>query len=179
VFVSVWLCSCLPGQASDPRDITPEGEYAHAPSGLRFPLRVGEFQREKVLQYDAVGNDVSVGYNLEIPSSLMAATVYMYPLTARSFDDELASVQRAHASFALTARRELVLERGGEKQGCQLAEFSYEEVFAHQFGPVSSCLLVCDRDPWRIKWRFTYRSSSEKALTDDMRRLATELSFRK
>lgn len=178
VLVGLWVSSCQPAQAYGSRNITPVGEYIHGPSGMRFPVRVGEFQREKVLQHDAAGRNVGVGYNLEAPGRLLAATVYVYPLTPRSFDDELASVKDAHIDFALAFRQELLLERAGQKQACQLAGFSYQEVFAHQFGPVSSYLLLCDREPWRVKWRFTHVPSNDKSLINDMRRLATELSFR-
>jgi hypothetical protein len=165
-----------PALTSGPRDITPQGEYLHVPSGMRFPESVGAFTRERVLQYDVAGNDVGIGYNREQPGRQLAATVYVYTLPKRTFDEEVADVKGSHPDAKVGLRQELMLERGDQKADCSLAGLSFQQVFAHRHGPVSSYLLVCDRKPWRIKWRFTHRDQADVA---DMRELASTLTLQK
>jgi len=172
--VMISLAGCRPALTSGPRDITPQGEYLHVPSGMRFPEHVADFTRERVLQYDTVGNDVGIGYNREQPGQQLAATVYVYTLPKRTFDDELADVKGSHPDVKVGFRQELILERGDQKADCNLAGLSFEQVFAHRYGPVSSYLLVCDRPPWRIKWRFTHR---DQVVVADMRELAATLTL--
>jgi hypothetical protein len=170
------LAASTPALTSGPRDITPQGAYIHLPSGMRFPEQAADFVRERVLQFDSVGNDVGIGYNRETPGRQVAATVYVYPLPKRTFDDELADVTGAHPRARVGTREAVVLERNGQKADCNLAGLSFEDVFAGERGPVTSYLLVCDRRPWRITWRFTHRDPVEVA---DLRELAATLTLQK
>src|SRR5437867_5637847 len=155
------------------RQIEANGTYVHEPSQRRFPEQVGEFRREKVLQYDEAGRDISVGYNLETADRLIAATMYVYPLAGQTFGDELSEVQRAHANTQVAFEQQLTLDREPKHQACRMAGLSYEETFAHRYGPVTSYLLVCDDPPWRLKWRFTHLPTSDKNINQVMKDLAT------
>lgn len=170
-----------PGQTigtpdSVPKELAIEGTYIHEPTGKQFPGQVAGFRREKVLQYDTYGRLVSIGYNLEEPAQLIAATVYLSPLPSLPFAEELNAVQRAHAHFALAFDQETILERGGRTLPCRLAGFSYEERFAHRYGPVTSYLLICDSQSWRAKWRFTHLPTSDRGITRVMKTLASTLT---
>jgi hypothetical protein len=161
-----------------PRQVEVKGAYVHEPTGRRFPEQVGDFKHERGLQYDDAGRDISVGYNLETIHRVIAATMYVYPLIGQSFSDELNEVQRAHANVKVAFEQELTLERESKRQTCRMAGLSYEEIFAHRYGPVTSYLLVCDDLPWRVKWRFTHLPTSDKDINQVMKQLATALTVR-
>jgi hypothetical protein len=177
---TAFAASLLPySQPPSETEIVVTGTYVHEPSTRRFPVQVGDFQRWRMWQYDAAGRDVSVGYNLERSTQrAVAATVYVYPGASRPFADELRDVSKSHARFELASEKDWVLERGTRRLSCRLAELSYEENFARQYGPVGSYLLVCDDPPWRIKWRFTYRPTRDTEASRLLRELATAVSFR-
>jgi hypothetical protein len=175
--VLLGLGSCLPARGDGPQEIVAKGTYVHAPSGAEFPEVVAEFQREKVLQYDAAGRDISVGYNVERPDRTIAATVFVYPLSG-TFEDEVAQVRRAHASYSLVSDRAVPAERTGRGVGCRLVRVTYEEVFARRHGAVDSYLLVCDDPPWRFMWRVTHRPNMPLDLTDAVIALAGKTATR-
>lgn len=62
-----------------PKRIHTEGTFVHETSGMRFPERIGPWVRERILQYDSEGHNVSVGYNIFRWGPGIAATVYVYP----------------------------------------------------------------------------------------------------
>jgi len=146
---------------------------------MRFPESFGDFTRERVMQHDSIGKNVGIGYNREQPGRQLAATVYVYPLPERTFEHELAEVKGAHAGAEVAFRQPLALEQSGQKIECQRAGLSWQQVFAHEYGPVSSYLLVCDKPAWRIKWRFTHRAGTDQSVVADMRGLAAALTLQR
>ncbi len=159
-----------------PKELAIKGTYTHDPSGKKFPEAVGGFRRKKILQYDVEGRVVSIGYDLEEPTRLIAATAYLKPLPAPPFEDELRAIEQAHARFTFEFDQTTILERGGHKLSCRLAGVSYDESFAHQYGPVSSYLLMCDTPPWRVKWRFTHLPTSDPEIGGVMKSLASSVT---
>jgi len=129
------------------------------------PDRVGEFRRVKVYQYDREGRDVSVGYNLESSGRQIAVTAYVHP-AGRTFEEDVASMREAHASYQLVFDRAVEVSRVRHNLNCRLARVSYEEQFAHRFGPVDSYLLVCIDGSWRLKWRLSQRTAHEYDASD-------------
>jgi hypothetical protein len=65
--------------AAAQRKIETDGPYAHRGAGAVYPVRVGDFVRSNVYQYDAEGKDVSASYNLMMPEGRLLITVYIYP----------------------------------------------------------------------------------------------------
>lgn len=165
-----------PVPAATPTVLSVTGTYVHERSNRRFPESVGEFRRERVIQYDGLGLDISVGYNLQTPGRAVAATVYVYPIAGRAFSDEVAEVERAHSNVRRGLEKEVLLERGARQQACRMATFSYEEKFAGRFGAVSSSLLVCDDPPWRVMWRFTHAQPTDGRLNEIMNDLAVSVT---
>jgi hypothetical protein len=68
-----------PQQASAQRAIVAPGPYLHRPANAVFPLRVGEFRRSDIYQYDPQGRDVSASYNLTTPQGRLLISLYIYP----------------------------------------------------------------------------------------------------
>jgi hypothetical protein len=73
------LCGCPTLVQSGGTEIRLEGTYVHRPSGLVFPEAIGRSRRVSARQFDADGNDVGVGYNVEEPDLQIALTVYVRP----------------------------------------------------------------------------------------------------
>jgi hypothetical protein len=87
------------------REVTVEGDYVHGPAHAVYPLRVGDFRRSQILQYDERGEDVGASYNLATPEGRLLITVYIYPAapavaSAREgrCDEEFAAVNSAISS---------------------------------------------------------------------------------
>lgn len=68
--------------AAAQRPVVAEGAYVHAAARAVFPLRVGEFHRTDIYQYDQAGKDVSASYSLATPEGRLLITVYIYPAAA-------------------------------------------------------------------------------------------------
>lgn len=68
-----------------PASVAVVGDFKHAPSGYVFPVRVAEFQRVAVVQYDTAGLDVSAGYNDALPGCAVVLTIYVYPTPRMTF----------------------------------------------------------------------------------------------
>jgi hypothetical protein len=68
--------------AAAQREVAVQGPYLHGPARALFPVRVGEFRRSTILQYDLEGKDVSASYNLATPAGRLLITVYIYPAAA-------------------------------------------------------------------------------------------------
>jgi hypothetical protein len=173
-FFAAAACFSMGGE---PKQLPVTGTYVHVPSGRQFPERVGEFRRERILQYDETGRHVSVGYNLEGDEWVIVATAYVHPLTQTGVTGEVHEILKAHSHARLVFEQEITLTRGARSLACQLRGFSYEEMFARRFQPVSSYLLICDDPPWRVKWRITHLPTEDRRVTDLMRKLATELTM--
>jgi hypothetical protein len=57
----------------------PVGPYTQQPTGMIFPVSVGDFQRVEILRYSKDGTDESGGYNYTKPMNEIVATVYVFP----------------------------------------------------------------------------------------------------
>src|ERR1700740_1611419 len=71
--------------ASGPVAVPLDGNIRHIASGFSFPNKIGKFQRVMTRQYDAAGQGVSVGYEVDRPR--IAATIYVYPRSGRAIEN--------------------------------------------------------------------------------------------
>ena len=75
------------GPAAAQRQVVAEGPYLHGPAQALYPVRVGEFRRTDIYQYDLEGKDVSASYNLATPEGRLLITVYIYPAAPAAVAD--------------------------------------------------------------------------------------------
>ena len=74
-----FLVTPAAGQVQRPTVIRPSGVYVQAPTGMRYPESVGDFQRADIVRYKEDGTDESAGYNRVVPLKEIVATVYVFP----------------------------------------------------------------------------------------------------
>ncbi|HYG47330.1 MAG TPA: hypothetical protein VD846_05240 [Allosphingosinicella sp.] len=95
--------------ASAQKSVEASGPYRHSAAAADFPVRVGEFRRADVYEYDDKGRDVSASYNLVTPEGRMLITVYIYPAAAegdrteqcsREFGNVKGAIQEQHGVAA-------------------------------------------------------------------------------
>jgi hypothetical protein len=145
--------------ASAPFGVTLDGNIVHIASGFAFPNKIGEFQRVMTRQYDAVGQGVSVGYEVDRPR--IAATIYVYPSSGRLLETEF--VVRENQIVAQHQDTKLVDRGTGfvspKKTPALIANYEYTDNFAGKVQPLRSRLLVARRGDWNIEYRFTYAAS--------------------
>ena len=146
--------------------IRAEGDYAHGPTGLAFPERVGPFERVSISAYDAPRTGIEVGYDYRSFDALVAFTVYVRePL--RSDSGELASLEQQfglekavitadHPGAEESWSRETAAATDGIALPGQAAQFEYDERFNLSKQPVLSRLYLFDRGGWFVKYRATY-----------------------
>jgi hypothetical protein len=79
-----FFTAILAQPAAAQRQIETGGTYVHGPAHAVYPLRVGDFRRSDIYQYDSAGEDVSASYNLATPEGRLLITVYIYPAPAVS-----------------------------------------------------------------------------------------------
>ena len=86
VILALFGVSFAAAGASGPFAVTLDGNITHIASGFSFPNKIGQFQRVMTRQYDAAGQGVSVGYEVDRPR--IAATIYVYPSSGRLLETE-------------------------------------------------------------------------------------------
>jgi len=145
--------------ASGPFAVTLDGNIIHIASGFSFPNKIGNFQRVMTRQYDAAGQGVSVGYEVDRPR--IAATIYVYPSNGRLLETEF--VVRENEIVAQHQDTKLVDRGTGfvspKKTPALVANYEYTDTFAGKVQPLRSRLLVARRGDWNIEYRFTYAAS--------------------
>jgi hypothetical protein len=145
--------------ASGPFAVTLDGNIIHIASGFSFPNKIGNFQRVMTRQYDAAGQGVSVGYEVDKPR--IAATIYVYPSNGRLLETEF--LVRENEIVALHQDTKLVDRETGfvspKKNPALVANYEYTDTFAGKVQPLRSRLLVARRGDWNIEYRFTYAAS--------------------
>jgi hypothetical protein len=145
--------------ASGPFAVTLDGNIIHMASGFSFPNKIGNFQRVMTRQYDAAGQGVSVGYEVDKPR--IAATIYVYPSNGRLLETEF--LVRENEIVALHQDTKLVDRETGfvspKKNPALVANYEYTDTFAGKVQPLRSRLLVARRGDWNIEYRFTYAAS--------------------
>jgi hypothetical protein len=145
--------------ASGPFAVTLDGNITHIASGFSFPNKIGQFQRVMTRQYDAAGQGVSVGYEVDRPR--IAATIYVYPSSGRLLETEF--VVRENEIVALHQDTKLIDRGTGfvgpKKIPALVANYEYTDTFAGKVQPLRSRLVVVRRGDWNIEYRFTYAAS--------------------
>ena len=145
--------------ASGPFAVTLDGDMIHIASGFSFPNKIGQFQRVMTRQYDAAGQGVSVGYEVDRPR--IAATIYIYPSSGRLLETEF--VVRENEIVALHQDTKLIDRGAGfvgpKKIPALVANYEYTDTFAGKVQPLRSRLVVVRRGDWNIEYRFTYAAS--------------------
>lgn len=145
--------------ASGPFAVTLDGNIIHIASGFSFPNKIGNFERVMTRQYDAAGQGVSVGYEVDKPR--IAATIYVYPSNGRLLETEF--LVRENEIVALHQDTKLVDRGTGfvspKKNPALVANYEYTDTFAGKVQPLRSRLLVARRGDWNIEYRFTYAAS--------------------
>lgn len=129
------------------------GSVAQVYSGVQFPERIGFFQIAQLAQYDHKGRDVSVGYQAGV---LIAGTVYVYPRKGKSVQEEVAfraaEIRRLHpgskqisTGYVRVTPKNIKAER---------AKFLFPPKAQEEW--LESDLIVAQRGPFFVKYRFTY-----------------------
>lgn len=171
------------------------GSYIHKPSSMVFPQTINDFKQADINFYDKERSDMSVGYNLFIPSRIVAATFYVFPapqivsigsppnvvdtakeITANNqFENTKQSILQDHPRAKLLDENDTSLLQVGVNQLGKMATFEQEDIFANKRQLVQSQLyLFCYADSnWSIKYRFSYPKSFDatKEIEDFMRSL--------
>jgi hypothetical protein len=145
--------------APPPFAVTLDGNITHVASGISFPNKIGAFQRVMTRQYDAAGQGVSVGYEVDKPR--VAATIYVYLSNGRLVETEF--VVRENEIVTLHQDTKLIDRGTGfvgpKKTPALVANYEYTDTFAGKVQPLRSRLLVARRGDWNIEYRFTYAAS--------------------
>jgi hypothetical protein len=131
------------------------GELVHKDSGFVFPPRIGTFLRSQAHQYDARGEDISVGYTGEIPSAI---TVYVYPTAGRTLEADLVShsadLIKAYPGATILSRRQVEVTPQGVD--AELVSFAFTSVFLGREQPLHAELVLARHGDRFVKYRITY-----------------------
>ncbi len=163
--VALRACTTVPPASRAFTQRSADGALLHSRSGFVFPTKVRGFQRERPVQYDQAGEDVSVGYNLVKQNCAVAATVYVYPKRGASLAGEFANrqkeVARAHAGAQLLNTSSVVVTP--DRVPAMAASYAYVDVFGGVSRLLRSELLVAEAGARFVEYRFTYPAALEQA----------------
>ncbi|MCL5076333.1 MAG: hypothetical protein M1136_11940 [Chloroflexi bacterium] len=183
--------------SQEPSQINVEGPYTHPGLKMRFPERIGDFERGKVLRYDQSEEDVSVGYNLLSPRYPVVATVYVYPgvrvvsigslpkvvaqakalIEEREFSAVKNEILKWYPGATSVTEDEALLDQPGRTLKGRKLTFKFERVVAGTRLPMLSETYLFTLDKWFIKYRFTYPEQSHDLATAQIREFMTSLQW--
>ena len=186
LFLLLALFGCSPARPkplAQPDVIVPQGDFVHAPSGMRFPQQVGEFERRAVQRKDTQGLDMSARYDLLSMSVTIAAAVDVYPLQhldTAGLPPEMAAVARENLSQQTfdARKREFMGSRPGSvlvQEGDvslpqndnpfpgKMAVFEYTDVFQKERQTLRAHLyLFCFAGGgWAVQYQFTFPGNAD------------------
>ena len=180
-----------PGAAPRPEIIHAAGAWRHPPSGMTFPVAVGEFDRTLLLRYDKSGRNVSARYEIAGAVSKLEADVFVYPAppVTGSMQQERCGSQLDAATFDLAKKHPglrrtgidaVELDQGGTAHRGVRARFLYDERLVSDSLPAAADIdLFCRAtDGWQIEYRFTRprELDADPIIADFMRRLPWTLN---
>jgi len=169
--------------------------YIHPGSQMAFPDKVAGFHRIEITKYAPDESDVSAGYNSDDPTSLVTATVYVFPAPvipnlpsetppaarARQFERALAAVKKeitdAHPGAKLISEAEFVLNQVGRSHKGK--KVSYEMAFNDGARPVNSCsdMYLFLSGKWLIEYRISCPKTSAAAAQRAINEFLTALTW--
>jgi hypothetical protein len=147
----------------EPVDLHPVGDFAHPAAGFPMPAKVGPFERDRLIQYDAEGRDLSAGYNAVLGEEAplpVVATVYVYPTRPGAeldaYFESVLEVLREQHDGATPEYRKNILLADGRFVG-RYATFGYAERWGglETAVPLRSYLVLYQWNAWWVKWRVT------------------------
>lgn len=160
-----------------PRDLELEEDkpYVHEPTGMKFPVAVGDFKRRRGSQYDQKAHNVSVSYGIE--RFKLFLTAYAYPAGEDTLADHMKHVQNDLTNFYPDAKLEKEgdwkLKQGDAKYTGRQATYTHEMEFLGEQQPVVQRVYLLKLGEHFIKFRVTYpakfREKADKAVETFLR----------
>ena len=180
----LFLCCVVLTQLScTTKEISSEGSqesntYKHVSGLFEFPSEIGSFKRTKVTNFNDLGTDVGISYQMKSASTLVV-TIYAYP-TPKLNDGESADLITHYYS----EEDGIISQIEGTKQiswPIEIPQWNDEGVSctlsAYDLGGMEimvSILQLCDYGEWRLKLRTSYHidDAKESAINiDELHRL--------
>jgi hypothetical protein len=153
------LAACVTAPSVQPfqAGVAP-GELIHTDSGFAFPSRIGSFLRVTGHQYDALGRDIAVGYNGDIP---VVVTVNVYPAGERTLEadlqDQSAVVLDAHPGATVVGQGTVPVTPAGVDARSVAFELSAD--FKGRTQPLHYELVLARHGATFVRYRITYPTS--------------------
>ncbi len=143
-----------------------DAPLVHVSSAFEFPLQVGDFRRQRPMQYDPAGEDISLSYASRAP---VVATIYVYPTQGRSIAELFATRQKEIAqtqpgAHLLTTQNVLVTPK---QVSVASASFSFDAGSGGRLELLRSELLIGQCGDRFVEYRFSYPAAlEERALAE-------------
>lgn len=183
-FIASVLAACAGTGNQQPLPSTAlnvKGIYMHNPSGMIFPLSVGDFNRDIINYYDSRQLEVTVDYDLGKRNTSIAAVVYVYPssivrlantapadvetgktaLCQTEFNTRKNEIIDAYPGVQVLIEEDVISRQRGTVVPGKTAKFEYEGDFTGKRQHLRSRLdLFCHLNGhWTVAYRFTYPAS--------------------
>ena len=136
--------------------------WVHGATGTRFPMKVGAFERSRVVTYSDDGTDASAGYRLERDGKWVNVTIYVYPaIPGTSCQAVFADVKKNIDAYKGASIVREGLDSAPSGRGAPVAHYVRYQVPAGAMKPDlpalrSDAYLYCSGDgKWLVKYRAT------------------------
>jgi len=185
-----------PTLRDEPQDITADGPYTQASSGMIFPEQMGPFRRQLIRQHDTAGENVSVGYWSGGPDHYAMITVYVYPapieisvfpapmvketprnLVEGHFQSVKADVLRAWPGMRLVSEEKWTLKQEGRSYEGLRAMFEGPGHVEYKPTQLVSYAYLFTHGKWFIKYRVTFPSSHKAMAEPAVENFMTSLTW--
>ena len=176
-FLVINLLSCATQSKYTPKPILASGEYQQVNSGMIYPVRIGNFTRGKILQFNKNASHIGVGYNNH--KSNIALTLFSYPApTVFSLGSSAEVIQAIrndlfkneyerskqdilqHKNSILEGEGQRVLNHDSAYIYGKYSSFTFTGKFAGKVQKVSSQLYMFQVGRMLYKYRVTYPETS-------------------
>jgi hypothetical protein len=169
--IAVLGCSTPQTASFSPTTFTPQGDYQHVITGLKFPREVGRYERHHVSRYDQEFHNVSGHYELRAPNWGIA-TIYHYPASGdgsfptyaeleSKFEEAKRDIAFTRSGATLVSEAESLASVNGASLKGRKATYSVDWPDDDE-GPITSSLYVYALENWYLKFRFSHAESDSQ-----------------
>lgn len=184
--ISIALFGCpaaRPKHIEQPDAPPLHGTFTHPSSGMKFPAKVGEFERSSIVRHNIIDPELTIRYDLISMAVSVAVAVDVYPapqldttgvpasmvaiarenLSHQEFGARMREITSAHPGAILIQEDEFSLPQKDNPYMGKMAVFEYEDVFLRRRQVLHSTLyLFCFAGgEWNIKYQFTYAKDAD------------------
>ena len=157
------------------------GGLEHTFSGIDFPKEIGKFYRTPIQNYDYLGKNVGVGYNLRSQECNVTFTIFIYPHNNedinKEFENVINAIKHYHKDTKIINEENVYYTQDSLKVKGLSVTCRYTQKMINQEILVISQAYIFKYNDNFIKYRITYPDYYENCAQSELKLLFENLKW--